>query len=341
MSNQIVTFGELLLRFSKYDRLRLQQGRVFQGNYGGSEANVAISLTVLGNEVEYVTRMPDNQTGHAGVMLLRQYNVGTSHVLYGGDRLGTYYYEESAGMRSSKVVYDRENSAFYSLQPQMFNWHDIFADAHIFHASGITGAISKPSCDATFEALRAADEMGLTISFDINHRKNLWKYGANPREVLGEMLQFADICFADAIEFEFMTGRKVPFTATSSDYEMPLDVYRDWFEDIHRRWPRCRRWLMGMRNMMSSDHNTLTAVLWDNGELYYTRVYDIQGIVDAMGVGDAFTAGMIHAEQNFPADSQQCLDYSLAAAVLKYSIPGDFNLSTDDEIRQLMERKLP
>jgi len=336
MEKKAVTFGELLLRFSKYDRLRLQQGKVFQGNFGGSEANVGISLSVLGNKVEYVTRMPDNQMGHAGCKKLREYNVGISHVLYGGDRLGTYYYEESAGMRSSKVVYDRENSAFYSLKPQMFDWKTIFSDACLFHASGITGAISKDSCDATFEALRAADEMGLTISFDINHRKNLWKYGANPKETLSEMLEFADIVFADAIEYEFITGRTVPFTATSSDYNMPMEVYREWFDEIHARFPRCRRWLMGMRNMMSSDHNTLTAVMWDNGTVYQTRIYDIQGIVDAMGVGDAFTAGMIHAELNFPTDAQRCLDFSLAAAVLKYSIPGDFNLSTEEEINQLM-----
>lgn len=340
MKDRIVTFGELLLRFSKYDKLRLQQGNVFQGNFGGSEANVAISLAVMGNDTDYVTRMPDNQMGHAGCMKLQQLGVGTSHVLFGGDRLGTYYYEEAAGMRSSKVVYDRDNSSFFTLEPQMFNWKEILQGATIFHASGITGAISQTSADATFEALRTADEMGLTISFDINHRKNLWKYGADPRTTLGQMLQYADIVFADAIEFEFITGRRVPFTATSSAYVMPLDVYREWFDDIHRRFPRCRRWLMGMRNMMSSSHNTLTALVWDHGELYHTRIYDIQGIVDAMGVGDAFTAGMIHAELNFPADVQQCLDYSLAAAVLKYSIPGDFNLSTEDEIRQLMESEL-
>ena len=119
-----------------------------------------------------------------------------------------------------------------------------------------------------------------------------------------------------------------------------MEVYREWFDEIHARFPRCRRWLMGMRNMMSSDHNTLTAVMWDNGTVYQTRIYDIQGIVDAMGVGDAFTAGMIHAELNFPTDAQRGLDFSLAAAVLKYSIPGDFNLSTEEEINELMDRKL-
>ncbi len=340
MNGKIVTFGELLLRFSKYDRMRLEQGRVFAGNYGGSEANVAVSLATLGDDVEYVTRVPDNPTGRAACMKLREFNVGTHHVLYGGSRIGSYYYEESAGMRSSKVIYDRANSAFFELEPQMLNWREILKDASVLHASGITGAISKNSADATFEALEIADDMGLTISFDINYRKNLWKYGAEPKATLSKMLQYADIVFADAIEYEYMTGRQVPFTATSADYEMPMDEYRDWFDDIHRRWPRCKKWLIGMRNMISSSHNTLTAVLWSEGKVYQTRIYDILDIVDTMGVGDAFSAGMIHCNNAFPGDDQRLLDYSLAAAALKNSIAGDFNLSTDDEVQALMDAQL-
>ena len=220
----------------------------------------------------------------------------------------------------------------------MIDWRKIFADASIFHASGITGAISKESADATFEALDIADEMGLTLSFDINYRKNLWKYGAEPKATLSKMLSYADVVFADVIEYEYMTDRKVPFPAMSSDYEMPMDVYREWFDEIHARWPRCKKWLMGMRNMISSNRNTLTALLWDDGQLYSTRIYDIRGIVDAMGVGDAFTAGQLHAMIAYPDDTQRILDYSLAAATLKYSIAGDYNLATDEEIQDLMKR---
>ena len=338
MGKKIVTFGELLLRFSKQESMRLQQGRTFFGDYGGSEANVAVSLATLGDEVEYVTRVPDNPIGRASCMKLREFNVGTSHVLYGGDRMGSYYYEGSAGMRSSKVIYDRAYSSFYYLEPGMIDWRKIFADASIFHASGITGAISKESADATFEALDIADEMGLTLSFDINYRKNLWKYGAEPKATLSKMLSYADVVFADVIEYEYMTDRKVPFPAMSSDYEMPMDVYSEWFDEIHARWPRCKKWLMGMRNMISSNRNTLTALLWDDGQLYSTRIYDIRGIVDAMGVGDAFTAGQLNAMIAYPDDTQRILDYSLAAATLKYSIAGDYNLATDEEIQDLMKR---
>ena len=177
MNKKIVTFGELLLRFSKSNRMRLTQGQTFSGAYGGSEANVAVSLAMMGDDVEYVTRLPKNlpknQIGQAASMKLLEYGVGMPNTLWGGDRMGTYYYEESAGMRSSKVVYDRANSAFFELKPGMFNWREILKDADVFHASGITGAISKDSCEATFEALNIADEMGKTISFDINHRKTI------------------------------------------------------------------------------------------------------------------------------------------------------------------------
>ena len=144
------------------------------------------------------------------------------------------------------------------------------------------------------------------------------------------------VVFADVIEYEYITGRQVPFTATDSNYKMPVEKYRQWFDEIHERFPRCKKWLMGMRNMISSSHNTLTAVLWSEGKLYFTRIYDILDIVDTMGVGDAFLAGMLHSINTFPRDDQRCLDYSLAAAALKNSISGDFNLSTDDEILNLM-----
>lgn len=337
MSKRIVTFGELLLRFSKSNRMRLTQGQTFSGAYGGSEANVAVSLATMGDDVEYVTRLPKNQIGQAASMKLLEYGVGMPNTLWGGDRMGTYYYEESAGMRSSKVVYDRANSAFFELKPGMFNWREILKDAAIFHASGITGAISKGSCDATFEALDIADKMGKTISFDINHRKNLWKYGADPRETLSRMLEYSDVVFGDIIEYEFIMNRQVPFEATDSNYKMPLDFYEEWFDEIHQRFPRCNKWLMGMRNMMSSSHNTLTALLWSNGKLYHTRIDDIHDIVDAMGVGDAFMAGQLHSLLTWPGDDQRLLDYALAAATLKYSVPGDANLCTESEILEFLE----
>ncbi len=335
---KIVTFGELLLRFSKLDHLRLTQGDMFTSKYGGSEANVAVSLATLGEDVTYITRLPDTPVGHAGVQCLAQLGVDVSHVLYGGQRIGTYYLEPSAGMRPAKVVYDRANSAYFDLKPGMIPWRDILKDAAIFHVSGITAAISQQAADATFEALDIADELGITVSFDINYRKNLWKYGADPRETLSKMLSRCDMMFGDAIEFEWICQRQQPpFTATDSHFEMQMDEYREWFDDIHATWPRCRHWLMGMRNMVASNHHTLTALLWTDGELLQAPIHNIPDVIDPVGVGDAFMAGLLHAYRRFPGDKQLWLNYSLAASAMKNTIPGDFNLATDEEIMNLVE----
>ena len=337
---KIVTFGELLLRFSKLDHLRLTQGDMFTSKYGGSEANVAVSLATQGEDVTYITRLPDTPVGHAGAMCLAQLGVDISRILYGGQRIGTYYFEPAAGMRAAKVVYDRANSAYYDLKPGMIPWRDILKDADIFHVSGITSAISQQAADATFEALDIADELGITVSFDINYRKNLWQYGADPRETISRMLSRCDMMFGDAIEFEWLCQRaQPPFTATDSNFEMQMDEYSEWFDDLHAKYPRLRHWLMGMRNMVASNHHTLTALLWTDGTLLQAPIHDITDVVDPVGVGDAFMSGFLHAINIFPDDRQKQLDYSLAAAALKNTIPGDFNLSTEDEIMDVVKQR--
>ena len=337
---KIVTFGELLLRFSKPGQLRLTQGDMFTSKYGGSEANVAVSLAMQGENVKYITRLPNTPVGQAGVESLAQLGVDVSHVVYGGQRIGTYYFEPAAGMRAAKVVYDRTGSAYYDLQPGMIPWRQILQGADIFQVSGITAAISQQAADATFEALDIAEEMGITISFDINYRKNLWKYGANPRETLRRMLRRCDMMFGDAIEFDWISEHpQPPFTATDSNFKMQIPEYRAWFDELHRDYPRCRQWLMGMRNIVDSQHHTLTALLWTDGTLLEAPIVDIPDVVDPVGVGDAFMGGFLHAISLFPDDRQRQLDYSLAAASLKNTIPGDFNLSTEEEILDVLEHR--
>jgi 2-dehydro-3-deoxygluconokinase len=345
MKTKFVTFGELLLRFSKLDHQRLSQGDYFTSKYGGSEANVAVSLATLGNEVEYITRLPETPVGHAGAQNLMQLGVGCHYIQWGGQRIGTYYMEPAAGMRSAKVIYDRANSACSELKPGMILWREILKDASVLHVSGITAAISQSTADATFEALDIADEMGVKVAFDINYRKNLWKYGADPRETLKRMLSRCDLMFGDAIEFEWICERKQPpFTALDSNFEMQMDEYREWFEDLHREFPRCKKWLMGMRNMVASNHHLLTALLYtaetSDGpyELLKAPINDINGVVDPSGVGDAFMAGLLHAVTAYPHDNQLQVDYALAASTLKNTIPGDFNLATDEEILELIQK---
>ena len=331
---KIVTFGELLLRFSKPGQLRLTQGDLFTSKYGGSEANVAVSLATQGEDVTYITRLPDTPVGHAGAMSLAELGVDTSHVLYGGQRIGTYYFEPAAGMRAAKVIYDRNGSAYSDLKPGMIPWREILMDCSYFHVSGITAAISQQAADATFEALDVADELGITVCFDINYRKNLWKYeGAEPRKTLSRMLSRCDMMFGDAIEFDWLSQHpQPPFTATDSNFTMQMKEYGEWFDELHAAYPRVKHWMMGMRNIVSSNHHTLTALLYTNDTLLQAPIMDIPDVVEPVGVGDAFMGGWLHAISLFPNDMQKQLNYSLAAAALKNTIPGDFNLSTEDEI---------
>jgi len=339
-TQKIVTFGELLLRFSKPGQLRLTQGDMFTSKYGGSEANVAVSLATQGENVTYITRLPDTPVGHAGAQCMAQMGVDISRIVYGGQRIGTYYFEPAAGMRAAKVVYDRDHSAYYDLAPGMIPWREILKDADIFQVSGITAAISQQAADATFEALDIADEMGITISFDINYRKNLWKYGADPRKTLQRMLSRCDMMFGDAIEFEWISQHpQPPFTATDSHFKMQIPEYSEWFNELHAQYPRCKHWLMGMRNIVDSNHHTLTALLYTEGKLLEAPIIDIPDVVDPVGVGDAFMGGFLHAINIFPGDREKQLNYSLAAASLKNTIPGDFNLSTEEEILAAMEHR--
>nr|MBP7472150.1 sugar kinase [Prevotella sp.] len=337
MKNKIVTFGEVLLRLSKKGRKRLIQTGDFVEHYGGSEANVAVSLSTLGDNVQYVTRVPENLIGKAVCLKLRTYGVNTDSFIYGGDRLGSYYFEEAAAMRNSSVVYDRKDSSFFSIKPNMVDWKSVFDNAALFHFSGISCAISQDAYYATWEAVKAARQMGLPISFDVNYRKNLWGFGAEPEDVLRFMAQHADIIFGDQHEYEVISGLPaVPFKAMDSDYVVDVDANRAYFEKVQKMYPNAKIFLMATRNQIASSHHTLSGVLYYHGKLFTTKVYDIMPIVDPMGVGDAFIAAYLHAYQHWNDDPQRCLDFSLTASAMKNTIPGDFNLNTEGEIEEVM-----
>lgn len=335
MKTKIVTFGEIMIRLSKPGYQRLFQGRNFEGNYGGSEANVAVSLAFMGDNVEYVTRVPYGPLGDAALMHLREYNLNVSHVVKGGDRLGAYYFEEAVAMRNSRVVYDRKDSSFYTLKRGMIKWDKVLEDAGIFHCSGITCAISRDAMETTMDAIELAVKKGLTISCDINYRKNLWGYGLQPRDVLYRMMQYSDIIFGDQNEWEVASGeRHIPFEALDADYEMDREAYLAYFRRMHRFFPKCKKMVMAVRNQIASSHHTLTGVLYDTqtDTLYTTKIYDIQPIIDPMGVGDAFIAAYLHANLKWADDNQKCLDFSLSASALKNTVPGDQNLVSEEEI---------
>ena len=342
MKNKIVTFGEVLLRLSKFGRKRLFQPGEFIENFGGSEANVAVSLSTLGDNVQYISRLPDNLLGKSIQMTLRNYNVNTDSMIWGGDRLGSYYFEEAAAMRNSSVVYDRNDSSFYTIKPGMIDWEKAFSDAAIYHFSGISCAISRDSLDATWESIKKAKAAGIPISFDVNYRKNLWKFGSDAQDVLQIFAEKADIIFGDQGEYEVISGMPaIPFKALDANYEIERDEYQAYFDKVQEMYPKCKIFVMAIRNQIASTHHTLTGMLYIQGKLYTTRIYDISPIVDPMGVGDAFIAAYLHAYQHWNDDPQRCLDFALTASSLKNTIPGDFNLNTEEEIELVMNSNGP
>lgn len=331
---KIVTFGEILLRWSKNGALRFGQGNAWEGQFGGSEANVAVSLAILGNPVGYISRLPDSDIGRACLKNLRYYGIDVGNVVLGEGRMGTYYFERAADIRKSLVVYDRQGSSFYLTAPGMFPWHDIFRDAGVFHCSSITCAVSQSAADATFEAVRTARDMGLRITCDINYRRNLWRYeGADAHDTIHALMQYSDFIFGDQDEWQVASGvKQVPMDHMTAGSQLDMDAYRRYFEEMHRQFPHCREMMLGLRNQLTTSHHVLTALLWHDGTVYQTRIYDINDIIDSVGVGDAFVAAYIHASSKWPGQPQRCLDFSTAAAMLKNSILGDYNLITEEEI---------
>lgn len=338
MEKSFVTFGEILMRWSPLGALRMGQSNLWEGQFGGSEANVAVSLAVLGEKVGYVSRIPANAVGDSCLHTLRCQGIDVGDVVRGGDRLGGYYFEHAADLRKSLVVYDRQGSSFYSAAPGMFPWRDILSRAHTFHCSGITCAVSQSAADATFEAVRTAREMGLRITCDINYRKNLWKYeGANAHDTLNALMQYSDFIFGDQDEWEVATGvKKISEEGMMADSKLDMEAYGRYFEEMHRQFPHCSEMMLGLRNQLSTNHHTLTALLWCKGKIYQSRIYDITHIVDSVGVGDAFVAAYLHASRKWQDDPQLWLDFSIAAAMMKNSIVGDANLVTEEEILEVL-----
>lgn len=339
MNKKIVTFGEIMLRLTTPGSLRIEQSREFLVNYGGSEANVAISIANFGGEVEYITRLPDNALGDTCLAELRSHNIKTNHVLIGGHRLGTYYMEKAAAMRNSKVIYDRERSAFSELKPGMIDWEDAFKDATIFHWSGIDAALTPGLADVCKEAIETAKEMGLTVSYDINYRKNLWNYGKSAQEVLRPLMVHSDIMFGSEGEYALVTGIPAPgFKATRNGETYDTDAYEKFCREISKQVPDCKYIYIALRNVMSSEHHTFAGILYSHGTMKHTRVFDIDNVIDCVGVGDAFCGAMLYAQGVFD-DDQKRVDFSTAASVLKNTISGDYNLVKKAEVEGLLAKK--
>ncbi|MDX9828905.1 MAG: sugar kinase [Anaerolineae bacterium] len=332
---RVVTFGEIMMRLSPPGFLRFGQARSFDVVYGGGEANVAVSLALLGTPVDYVTRLPDNDLGEACLQFLRQYGVGVDRVVRGGRRLGIYFLEMGAMQRGSKVVYDRAGSAIATIEPGMIDWRSVLDGADWFHWTGITPAISAGAAAVCLEAVQTAREMGLTVSCDLNYRKNLWKWGKAAGEVMPELVAYCDVAVGNEEDADKVFGVKAPDTDVTSG-QVEAAKYCHVCEALAGRFPNLRTVAITLRGSISASHNTWSGVLWTPDGFCVAPAYDVTHIVDRVGGGDAFCAGLIHGLCTWPQDRQRALEFAVAASCLKHSVPGDFNLVTAAEVEKLM-----
>lgn len=335
MNNKVVTFGEIMLRLSTPGYERFVQSTQFDINYGGGEANVAVSLANYGIPVDFVSRLPKNDIGQACAMSLRKFGVGIENLVWGGERLGIYFLETGAVARASKVIYDRAYSSIATIQPGMINWDKVFEGVTWFHWTGITPAIAEGTAKVCLEAIKAANVRGITVSTDLNFRKNLWKYGKKASEVMPELVEGCDVILGNEEDAEMVFGIK-PQGVDVTKGHVDAAAYQSVCEQLMHRFPRAKKVIVTLRGSVNANHNTWSGVLWDGKQLFKAPDYDITHIVDRVGGGDSFMGGLIYGLLTYTGDDQKALNFAVAASCLKHTIPGDFNLVTVDEVEKLM-----
>lgn len=334
---KVVTFGEIMLRLATPGYNRFIQSTNLNATFGGGEANVAVSLANYGIPADFVTRLPQNDIADWCISELRKYNVETNHIVRGGDRVGIYYLETGAVARASKVVYDRAHSAISEIKPGMVNWKEVFKDAQWFHWTGITPAISQGAADACLEAIKIANEMGITVSTDLNYRKNLWKYGKTAQEIMPALVEGCDVILGNEEDAEKVFGIKPEgFDVTSTHGDVNPQEFESVCQQLQKRFPRAKKVIITLRGSINANHNTWGGCLYSD-KLYLSKRYDITHIVDRVGGGDSFMGGLIYGLITYPTDDQKALEFATAASCLKHTIYGDFNLVSVSEVENLMK----
>jgi len=336
MAKKVVTFGEIMLRLATPEHQRFSQATSYCASFGGGEANVAVSLANYGLQADFVTRLPENDIGRSVIMELKKHSVSIANIIFGGDRLGIYFLETGSVSRPSKVIYDRSNSSVAEIKPGMIDWNKVFSDASWFHWTGITPAISKGAADTCLEAIKAAKKQGLTVSCDLNFRKNLWKWGTTAKEVMPEMVSYCDVILGNEEDSEKVFGIKPDKTDVSAG-KVESDEFESVCLKLKQMFPVAKKIIITLRGSISADHNTWSGIMYDGKRFFKAPVYQITHIVDRVGGGDSFMGGLIFGLLNYTGDDQKALNFAVAASCLKHTIHGDFNLVSVAEVEQLMK----
>ena len=329
---KVITFGELMLRLAPEGYLRFVQSNKFEATFGGAEANVAVSLANYNQDVNFVSKLPNNEIGQMAINSLRQYGVNTSNIVRGGNRVGIYYCEKGASQRPSKVIYDRANSSIALASKEDFDWNEIFKDSDWFHVTGITPALSKEVAEITLEACKAAKKKGVTISCDLNFRKKLWS-NKEANETMSKLCKYIDICIANEEDAKDVFGIEAKDTDINSG-KLNKEGYVSVAEQLSQRF-NFKYVAITLRESISANDNNWSAMLYNTkeGKAYFSKKYAIH-IVDRVGGGDSFGAGLIYALRNSYKD-QDAIEFAVAASCLKHSIEGDYNLVSLEEVKAL------
>ena len=328
---KIVTMGEIMLRLSTPGNNRFIQSDSFDINYGGGEANVAVSLSNYGHDAFFVSKVPAHEIGQAAVNSLRKFGVHTKFLARGGERLGIYYLETGSSLRPSKVIYDRNHSSMGEARPQDFDYERIFAEADWFHWSGITPAISDTAADCILQACIVAKRMGVTVSCDLNFRKKLWT-PEKAQSIMRPLMQYVDVCIGNEEDAEKCLGFKPASDVEAGRTE--AEDYKDIFSRMQQEFG-FKYVVTTLRESFSASNNGWKAMIYDGREFYTSRRYEITPIVDRVGGGDSFSAGIIHGLVNGMSQSD-ALEFAVAASALKHTIPGDVNMVSIKEVESLV-----
>ena len=330
--SKYLTFGELMLRLKSPGRERFLQSAGFEATFGGGEANVAVSLANYGLDAEFLSVLPSNAIGDAAVAELRKFNVATNKIIRTDGRMGIYYLETGANQRPSKVIYDRAYSAFSLFDPAGYDWDKIYNDVKWLHISGITPAISAVAKEASIAAVKEAEKRGITVSIDLNYRKNLWKYGVEAQEVMKTLTLYADIIIANEEDCQKSLGLKCESNVEGG--KLNEEDYKKLSDSLLEQYPNVKKVAITLRESKSADINFWAASLNNGKEFIVSKKYEMYDIIDRVGGGDSFAGGLIYGLNELGSD-KEALEFAVAASCLKHTIEGDFNRVTIDEVLKL------
>ncbi len=336
MAHTIVTFGEIMLRLKTPGHERYFQTPMFEATFGGGEANVAVSLAQLGERALFVTAVPSNPIGEGAIRELRKYGVNVDNIKKTTGRMGIYFLETGANQRPSNVVYDRDHSSISQVMPQDFPWKDIFNKANWFHITGITPALSQSAADTALAAVQEAKAAGVTVSLDLNYRKKLWNYGKKASEVMRGLTRYVDVLIANEEDIQQCLGITVGNIDITSG-SLNIDYYKKLGATVLQDFPQISVIAITLRESHSADYNGWSGLLISKDGVVVSRKYEITDIIDRVGGGDSFAAGLIYGMLHFSENKEQIINFAVAASALKHSIPGDFNLVSLSEIEALMK----